>query len=122
MSIARGIRGAISVDENSTYSIGESTVHLLKAVIDANSVKIEDISHVIFTVTSDLNAAFPAKFARDNLGWSDVPMMCFNEAEVKNAIKKCLRVLVVFNTDKAQSEIKHIYLKEAKKLRPDISQ
>lgn len=121
MTFSRGIRGAISVGENSIYAIGEATVELLKAVVDANSIKSEDISHVIFSITNDLDAAFPAKFARDILGWNDIPMMCFNEAEVKNSIRKCLRVLIVVNTDNKQSEIRHIYLKCAKVLRPDIS-
>lgn len=122
MTFSRGIRGAITVEDNSIYCIGEATIELLNTLLRVNSIKIDDISHVIFTITSDLNAAFPAKFARDVLAWHDVPMMCFNEADVKDALKKCIRVLMVVNTDKQQNEIKPVYLKEAAKLRPDISQ
>ena len=121
MTFSRGIRGAITVDENSVSSISEATVELLNKMINANSIESKDISHVIFSVTKDLNAAFPAKFARDIIGWSDVPMMCFNEADIDDSLLKCLRVLIVINSEKPQSQIKHIYLKEAKCLRPDIS-
>ena len=120
--ISRGIRGAITVENNSVVSMKEATIELLSEMIERNSIALENISHVIFTVTKDLDAAFPAKFARDELGWVNIPMMCFNEADVQNAILACIRVLMVINTDKSQKEISHIYLKDAKKLRMDISQ
>lgn len=116
----RGVRGAITVESNTSAAIKVATVDLLEAIINRNSISTEDISHVIFTLTKDLNAAFPAKFARDVLGWNEVPMMCFNELDISSAINLCLRVLVVINTDKTSSEIKHVYLKDAKILRPDI--
>lgn len=121
MTFQRGIRGAITLDKNSEQDIKDSTIELLQSVIQSNSVVIEDISHVIFTMTKDLTAAFPAKFARDELYWDNVPMMCFNELDIEGSLKMCLRVLIVFNTEKKQDEIKHIYLKNAKRLRPDIN-
>lgn len=122
MTLSRGIRGAITVENNALEDVKSSTIELLKAIVDKNAIKIDEISHVIFSITKDLDAAFPAKFARDELGWTQVPMMCFNEADIENAIEKCIRVLVVINTVKTQDEISHIYLKDAKKLRSDISQ
>ena len=95
--ITKGIRGAITVEENSSKSIEVATLKLLKEIIEKNNIEVSMISHVIFTLTSDLNAAFPAKFARINLDWKDVAMMCFTELSVPNALKKCLRVLIVVN-------------------------
>lgn len=120
MTFQRGIRGAITVEENSVLAIKDATVELLQSVSEANLINVEDISHVIFTLTRDLTTAFPAKFARDILNWDNVPMMCFNELNIENSLKMCLRVLVVVNTEKKQNEIKHVYLKGAKVLRPDF--
>lgn len=95
--ISRGIRGAITVDENSSEAIGSATIKLLNEIVIRNKIEISDISHVIFTLTPDLNADFPAKYARINLRWKDVPMMCFNELDVEGALSRCLRVLIVIN-------------------------
>ncbi len=95
--ITKGIRGAITVDENSPEAIGSATIKLLKEMVARNKIEISHISHVIFTLTPDLNADFPAKYARINLKWKDVAMMCFNELEVNEALPKCLRVLIVIN-------------------------
>ena len=118
----RAIRGAITLNKNSKDEIKDATVELTRAILKENNVKIEDIAFVIYTVTSDIDAAFPAKFAREDLDFSFVPMMCYREMEVKGAIELCLRALVVINTDKTQKEIKHQYLKGAQKLRPDITE
>ncbi len=95
--ITKGIRGAITVEENTSKAIEEATLKLLKEMVEKNNIEISMISHVIFTLTSDLNAEFPAKFARINLDWKDVAMTCFTELDVPNALKKCLRVLIVVN-------------------------
>ena len=95
--ISKGIRGAITVEENTSEAIGSATIKLLKEMIKRNNLEVEMISHAIFTTTEDLNADFPAKYARINLKWKDVPMMCFHELDVPNSLKKCLRVLVVIN-------------------------
>ena len=116
----RGIRGAITVEENSIVAIKNATVELVSEIIEKNDIKSSDIAFVIFTLTKDLNAAFPAKFAREELNFSLVPMMCYNEAEINGSIKMCLRVLITVNTIKAQNEIKHVYLKGAKILREDL--
>ena len=95
--ITKGIRGAITVDENSPEAIGSATIKLLTELVKRNNIETHLISHAIFSLTSDLNADFPAKYARINLKWKDVPMMCFNELEVPNSLAKCLRVLIVLN-------------------------
>ena len=93
----KGVRGAITVKENTKIALEEATLKLLNEMILKNKISTEKISHVIFSVTSDLNADFPAKFARLNLNWTNVPMMCFNEINVPESLKKCLRVLIVVN-------------------------
>ena len=114
--ITKGIRGATTVDENSEEAIKYATVELLSEMIKQNNINIEKISHVIFTVTKDLNAAFPAKFARLDLGFKEAAMMCFNELDVPNALKMCLRVLIVLNCEE-NFKPKFVYLKGAQNLR-----
>ena len=116
----RAVRGAISVDDNTPSALKEAVKELVGEMLKANSIETEDISHAIFTLTKDLNAGFPAKYARELFDWQYVPMMCYNELDVPNSLPKCLRVMIVVNTDKAQKEIKHIYLKEASSLRQDL--
>ena len=117
----RGIRGAITVLANTPEEIEKATVELTNEIIAQNSIETKDIAFAIFILTKDLNAAFPAKFARINCGFDLVPMMCYQELDVPNSIRMCLRALFTVNTDKAQNEIKHIYLKGAKALRADLS-
>lgn len=114
--ITKGIRGAITVDENTSEAIGSATIKLLKEIIRRNNLEITSISHAIFTLTKDLNADFPAKYARINLKWTDVPMMCFNELEVPNSLEKCLRVLIVINCNE-NFEPEFVYLDGAENLR-----
>ena len=116
----RGIRGATVVSSNISEDIEKATVELTNEIIAQNSIMVQDIAFAIFTLTKDLNAAFPAKFARLNCGFDMVPMMCYQELDVPNSIRMCLRVLFVVNTDKNQKEIKHVYLKGAKSLRTDL--
>ena len=114
--VTKGIRGAISVVENSQEAIKQATLELLSELIKENNIKTDDISHVIFTTTKDLNAEFPAKFARINFGWTNIAMMCFHELDVPSSLAKCLRVLIVINCEKT-FQPKFVYLKEAKNLR-----
>jgi chorismate mutase len=117
---SRGIRGAITVENNTKDDIKLGVIELLDIMMSENEIKKEDISFAIFTLTDDLNADFPAKYARLNCGFDKVPMMCYHELNVENSLKKCLRILLNVNTNKTQDEIKHIYLKGAKILREDI--
>ena len=119
--VQRGIRGAITVNSDSIDDIKDAVIELLSKMLNSNNVNSEDISHVIFTYTKDIKSIYPAKIARENFAdWKYVPMMCINEMEIENSLKKCLRVLIVINTSLKQNEIKHIYLKGAAKLREDL--
>lgn len=112
----KGIRGAITVEENSSEAIGSATIKLLQEIIKVNNLELNMISHAIFTLTPDLDADFPAKYARVNLKWSDVPMMCFNELDVPNSLKMCLRVLIVINCSESFIP-EFVYLEGAECLR-----
>ena len=114
--ITKGIRGAITVEENTPEAIGSATIKLLQEIIKKNNIEISAISHAIFTLTKDLNADFPAKYARINLKWKDVPMMCFNELDVPDSLSKCLRVLIVINCSE-NFEPEFVYLDGAVNLR-----
>jgi chorismate mutase len=112
----KGIRGAITVDENTSEAIGSATIKLLTEIMYKNKIETNLISHAIFSLTPDLNADFPAKYARINLKWKEVPMMCFNEIDVPSGLKMCLRVLIVVNCSE-NFEPEFVYLKGAKGLR-----
>lgn len=114
--ITKGIRGAILVEENTSEAIGSATIKLLKEIMKKNNIETNLISHVIFSLTSDLNADFPAKYARINLKWREVPMLCFNEIDVPNSLKRCLRLLVVVNC-REDFEPEFVYLSGAEVLR-----
>lgn len=117
----RGIRGATTVNADEKDEILAATRELLEAILASNpDLKTGDIASVIFTVTEDLASAFPAQAARD-LSWTLVPMMCAREIPVPGSLSRVIRVLIHWNTDLTQSEIKHVYLREAVKLRPDLS-
>ncbi len=114
----RGVRGAITVEENTAEAILGATQELLEQIVAANDMAAEDVASVLFTTTPDLNAIFPARAARE-MGWRDVALLCTHEMAVPGGIPRCIRVLIHWNTEKRQDEIKHIYLREAKRLRPD---
>lgn len=114
--ISKGIRGAITVESNSPEAIGAATIKLLKEMVQKNNIELDMISHVIFTLTNDLNADFPAKYARINLKWKDTAMMCFHELDVPESLEKCLRVLMVVNCGEGFVP-EFVYLDGAEKLR-----
>lgn len=116
----RAVRGATTVEDNDKTQIIDETKLLLQRIIDENNINEDDIISIIFSVTNDLNAAFPAVSARE-LGWTSIALMCTNEIDVPGSLKKCIRVMLHFSTEKRNNEIKSIYLKGAKVLRPDIS-
>jgi chorismate mutase len=112
----RGIRGAITVEKNSKEEIVSATKELLTEILKSNLFEIEEIAAIIFSATKDLDAEFPAVAARE-LGWNDTPLLCTNEIDVPGSQPRCLRVLLLVNTQLKQNEIKHVYLKEAVNLR-----
>ncbi len=117
--LVRGIRGAITVDKNSKEEIIEKTKQLLTTLKKENDFKIEDIVSIFFSVTPDLNTAFPAQAARE-LNWNKVPLFDMQEIDVPGSLSRCIRILIQINCQKTQSEIKHCYLRGAKILRKDL--
>ena len=99
----------------------DATEELLNEMVSANDIAPENIAAVYFTLTSDLNAEFPAVAARERLGWRLVPLINSIEIDRPGSMPKCVRVLLYLNTDKSQEEIKHIYLRDAVVLRADIA-
>jgi chorismate mutase len=113
----RGIRGATTVDQNDQVKILAATEELLLHIMSKNGLLVEDIASVIFTVTEDLDAVFPAQAARQ-MGWNEVALMCMREIPVPDSLGKCIRVLLHVNTTRSASELQHVYLREAVSLRP----
>ena len=117
----RGIRGATTVDSNTKEDIWAATKELLEEMVKANGVDAEDVACAIFTTSPDLNAAFPAAAARQ-MGWTNTALMCYHELDVPGSLPMCLRIMVLFNTEKRADEIVHVYLKGARVLRPDLAE
>lgn len=117
--MVRGIRGATTVENNDKREILDASAQMLEKIISENEINIDDIVSIIFTITPDLTKAFPAAAARE-MGIVNVPLLDMSEPEIDGALKKCIRVLMHVNTDKNNSDMKHIYLKGAKVLRPDL--
>lgn len=113
----RGVRGATTVERNDREEILARTRELLELIVRLNGVRPDDVGWVIFTVTPDLDAEFPA-FAAREIGWSEVPLMCGREIPVPGALGKCIRVLISWNTTKAQRDVRHAFVRGARALRP----
>jgi chorismate mutase len=116
----RGVRGATTVTRNQKEEILEVTKELLSTMLEVNGIDTEDIASAWLTTTPDLYAEFPAVAAR-HIGWTQVPLMQSHEMSVPGMLPLCIRVLLHWNTEKPQSEIRHVYLREAARLRPDLS-
>ena len=117
MTKVRGLRGATTADANTSEAIMDATRELLEELVAANDIDPDDIAAVTFSVTRDLDAAFPPTAARVHLGWTDVAMMCGHEMDVPGGQERCIRVMMLINTDKRPEELKRIYLREAANLR-----
>ena len=115
----RGIRGAITITEDSAAEVLQATTELLEEIIKQNELKTQDLASIIFTVTQDIKSTFPAEAAR-SMGLNLVPLLCSLEIGVSGSIPLCIRVLVHINTSKSQEEIKHVFLRDASKLREDL--
>lgn len=105
--------------DNSRAELLEATQELLSRLLEANGVKSEDIACILFTTSPDLTAEFPAVAARQ-MGLDSVPLLCGHEMAVPGALPRCLRVLMLVNTEKGPQEIVHLYLREAASLRRDL--
>jgi len=116
----RGIRGAITVTADQPELVLTATREMLEAILRSNpGLKTEDIASALFTTTDDLVSVHPAKAARQ-MGWEQVPMMCAREIPVPGSLPRCVRVLIQWNSERVQTAIKHVYLREAVSLRPDL--
>jgi chorismate mutase len=119
--VVRGIRGAVTVEDDQPEAVLAATRRLLQAIQQANpGFEPAEAASMVFTVTPDLTSAFPAEAARQ-LGWTEVPMMCAQEIPVPDALPRCVRVLIHWNCDLPQSAVRHVYLGEAARLRPDLA-
>jgi chorismate mutase len=117
--VCRGIRGATTVEHNDREEILEATRELLTLLIKKNDLHADDIVSVIFSLTDDLDAEFPAVAARQ-LGWTETALMCCRELPIPNSLQKCIRVLIHVNTTRSIKEIQHVYIREAVNLRPSF--
>lgn len=115
----RGVRGATTVEVDEPETVLAATRELLAAMIFANDLDSRDVASIIFTTTADVCSVYPAVGARQ-LGWIDVPLICTQEMQVAGSLTHCIRIMLHWNTDKEQSDIQHVFLSEAKSLRPDI--
>lgn len=117
----RGVRGAITVNEDKEPEIVSATEKLVKQMIQENNLSADQVASIFISVTDDITATFPAKAVRLIEGWTFVPVMCMNEIPVPGSLQKCIRVMMHVNTDTVQEEIAHVYLEGAEILRPDLN-
>ncbi|MDQ3916697.1 MAG: chorismate mutase [Actinomycetota bacterium] len=115
----RALRGAITVSANDRDAIVAATEELLQEMISRNGIDADDLVSMIFTATPDLDAEFPARAAR-RLGLAHVPLLCSVELDVAGAMPSCVRVLVHLYTDRAATDLHHVYLRDARELRTDL--
>ena len=118
--LCRGVRGATTVETDCREEILTATRQLLALMIRLNGIQPEFVASAIFSTTHDVNAEFPALAARQ-LGWLDVPLLCTHELSVPGSLPRCIRILIHWNTELAQQDIRHVYIKDATRLRPDLS-
>jgi chorismate mutase len=116
----RGVRGAITTKGNDAAAVEEATKVLLGSLIEANDCSPEDIAAAIFTVPDELVGLNPSAAARKH-GWSAVPLLAVREQASDGLVENCLRVLLLWNTSTPQDRIRHVYLRGASALRPDLS-
>lgn len=115
----KAIRGAHTAAANTAEMIRSCTLELLQAILAENDLRAEEIVSVTFSATRDLDAAYPAKFARELPGWDQVPLFCVQEMHVEGSLPSCVRVMLLTERDHAAA-VQHVYLGEAERLRPDL--
>lgn len=114
------IRGATTIEDNNEEKIIQGTKDLLLEMQNKNNLNKDNVISILFSSTKDLNAEYPAKAAR-LLGYTQCGLMCFNEMEVVGSMKKCIRIMILCEDSLEQKDVKHVYLKDTKTLRPDLS-
>lgn len=113
------IRGAITISSNDQAEIYQATQEMLREILVANDVGIEDFNCLFFSCTKDITKAYPGPAARD-MGFSMVPIMCLQEMHVEDSLAMCIRVMALINKESPSEKVKHVYLREAKSLRVDL--
>ena len=116
----RGIRGATTVGRNKKEEIWQAAQEPMAELLRANAIAPADIGAAIFSVTDDLTAAFPTAGVRRIAGFDLVPLFDARQCAIEDSLPRCIRVLLLVNTDTAQSDIHHVYLRAAANLRPDL--
>ena len=114
------IRGAITVDSNTKEEIRDATIDMISKIIKSNNLCEDDIVSINFSATKDLDKLYPAVAVRE-YGFCETPLFCVQEMNVEGSLEYCIRVLIYCNKSIAKKDVKHIYLKKAKKLRPDLT-
>ena len=114
-----GVRGAITIEKNNSKYILKATEKLIEEILQQNKIDNSEIVSIIFTATKDLDKVYPARAVR-NMGYTDIPLMCYQEMNVNNSLKYCIRAMIYINRDCNRKDINHIYLEKAKSLRPDL--
>jgi len=118
--LCRGVRGATTIENDTPEEILSATRELLQLMTEANQIDPGDVASAIFTTTSDIVSEYPALAARQ-LGWVDTALLCGHEMAVPHGLKQCIRVLLHWNTTRAARELRHVYIKGAVNLRPDLT-
>jgi chorismate mutase len=118
-SAVRALRGATTVDADTTEQISERVQALVSAMLERNGVDKEDLISIVFTATDDVHAMFPATAARQ-LGLGDVPLLCARELDIVGGTAHCIRVLMHLNTERSRQALHHVYLEGAGGLRDDL--
>ena len=116
----RGIRGAITVRRNEKEEIWQAAQELMTELLRMNAIAPDDIGAAIFSVTEDLTAAFPTAGVRRIRGFDLVPLFDARQCSIEDSLPRCIRVLLLVNTDAPQAGVHHAYLRDAAKLRPDL--
>jgi chorismate mutase len=115
----RALRGATTIDVDEKEHLFERVIALLEALFDRNSIDHDDVVSIIFTATDDVHSAFPALAAR-KFGLGDIPLICARELEIEGSTPLCIRVLLHLHTERARTELHHVYLEGARNLRDDL--
>ena len=119
----RGIRGATTAASNDAEAIVDATAELLQQLITLNELDPDEVAFAYFTTTRDLDAEFPALAAR-RMGWLDVPLLCGHDMEVRQpnprGVPRCVRILLLYNTERPQREMRHAYLRGAAAIKQDL--
>lgn len=119
MTAVRALRGATTVDADTSEQISERVQELLQQMLERNDVDKDDCISILFTATDDIHSMFPALAAR-GMGFGDVPLICARELDITGGTPRCVRIMMHINTDKARNELHHVYLEGAKGLRDDL--